>query len=174
MNDKHENETYGDEIMPKLIAHVADVAAEEQTKIKHSTCDKCKSNKQEILEIEAMLTEIKMNQMKDHDNTITNEVQSIAKIHSLHKENNEMASEIAFFKATISELVRDNESMRKIFDLKQNEVESKPSSSRSIPPIRFRQHQQETDLKRLLMKIMKICQMQKHLNINTQIQDNRC
>ena len=36
VNDKHENETYGNETMPKLITHVA---AEEQTKIKHSTCD---------------------------------------------------------------------------------------------------------------------------------------
>ena len=50
VNDKHESETYGDETMPKLIAHVADVAAEEQTEIKHSTCDECKSNKQEIME----------------------------------------------------------------------------------------------------------------------------
>ena len=48
-----------------------------------------------------------------------------------------MASEIAFLKATISELVRDNESMRKILDLKQNEwvkVESKPSPSKTIAP----------------------------------------
>ena len=75
-----------------------------------------------------MLTEIKTSQMKD---TITNEVESIVKINSLHEKNNEMASEIAFLKATISELVGDNESMREIFDLKQNKwvkVESKPSS----------------------------------------------
>ena len=48
-----------------------------------------------------------------------------------------MASEIAFLKAIISELVRDNESMRKILDLKQNEwvkEESKPSSSKTIAP----------------------------------------
>ena len=101
-----------------------------------------------------MLTEIKTNQMKDRENTITNEAESIAKINSLHEGNNEMASEIAFLKATISELVRDDESIRKIFDLKQNKwvkVERKQSSSKTIPPIRFRQHQQETDLKRLFM-----------------------
>ena len=79
--------------------------------------------------IKAMLTEIKTSQMKD---TITNEVESIAKINSVQEKNNEMASEIAFLKATISQFVRDNESMREIFDLNQNEwvkVESKPRST---------------------------------------------
>lgn len=56
--------------------------------------------------------------MKDRENTISKEVESSAKIKFLREENNKMASEIAFLKATISELVRDNGSMRKIFDLK--------------------------------------------------------
>lgn len=48
-NDKDENETYDDEIMANLIAHVADVAAKKETKMKHSTCDECASNKHEIM-----------------------------------------------------------------------------------------------------------------------------
>ena len=82
--------------MPKVIAHVANVAAEEQTKKKHSTCDECKSNKQEIMEIKAMLTEIKTNQMKDRENTITNEVESIAKINSLQEENTKWRQRLHF------------------------------------------------------------------------------
>ena len=177
VNDKHENETYGDETMPKLIAHVADVAAEEQTKIKHSTCDECKSNKQEIMEIKAMLTEIKTNQMKDRENTITNEAESIAKINSLHEENNEMASEIAFLKATISELVRDNESIRKIFDLKQNKwvkMESKPSSSKTTPPDSIPTTSTGNRFETLIDENNEnMSNAETHVNINAQIQDYR-
>ena len=45
-----------------------------------------------------------------------------------------MASEIAFLKASKTELVNDNENMRKILDIKQNEwvkVEGKPSLSKA-------------------------------------------
>ena len=177
VNDKHENETYGDETMPKLIAHVADVAAEEQTKIKHSTCDECKSNKQEIMEIKAMLTEIKTNQMKDRENTITNGAESIAKINSLHEENNEMASEIAFLKATTSELVRDNESIRKIFDLKQNKwvkVESKPSSSKTIPPDLIPTTSTGNRFETLVDENNEnLSNAETHVNVNAQNQDYR-
>ena len=105
--------------------------------MKHSTCDECASNKHEIMLIKVIITEIKTDQMKDRKNTISKEVESSAKIKFLWEENDEMASEIAFLKATISEPVRDNESMHNNLDLKQNEwleVENKPSSSKAIFP----------------------------------------
>ena len=118
--------------MPKLLAHVAD--ADDQINRKHQACDECKSNKQEIAEIKMMLNEIKIQQIKDRENAIIKEEESVATIKFLYEENNEMASEIAFHKASITELVNDNESVRKILDIKQNEwakVEGKPSSSKA-------------------------------------------
>ena len=73
--------------VPKLIAHV-------------STC-----NQREITEIKAMISEIQTSQMKDHEKAILKEIESVATIKSLREENNEMASEIALLKSTISELL---------------------------------------------------------------------
>ena len=119
------------------VANVSDVATEDHTKAKHSTCDECKSNQREITEIKAMIREIQTNQIKDHENAILKEIESVATIKSLREENNEMPSEIAHLRSTISELITDNESMRKIFDFKQNEwvkVEGKPSKPKIITP----------------------------------------
>ena len=84
-----------------------------------------------------MISKIQTSQMKDHENTILKETKSVATIKSLRDENNEMASEIALLKSTISELITDNETMRKIFDLKQNEwvkVEGKLSKQKINTP----------------------------------------
>ena len=116
---------------------MSDVAAEDHTNAKHSTCDKSKSNQQEITEIKAIISEIQTSQMKDHENAILKEIKSVATIKSLREENNEMASEIALLKSTISELITDNESIRKIFELNHNEwvkVEGKPSKLKIITP----------------------------------------
>ena len=80
-----------------------------------------------------MFTEIKIQQIKDRENAIIKEEESAATIKFLYEENNEMASEIAFLKASITELVNDNENMRKILDIKRNErvkVKGKPSLSK--------------------------------------------
>ena len=84
-----------------------------------------------------MISKIQTSQMKDHENTILKETKSVATIKSLRDENNEMASEIALLKSTLSELITDNETMRKIFDLKQNEwvkVEGKLSKQKINTP----------------------------------------
>ena len=104
--------------MPKLLAHVAD--ADDQIN-KHQACDECKRNKHEIAEIKMMLNEIKIQQIKDRENAIIKGEESAATIKFLYEENNEIASEIAFLKASITELVNDNKNMRKILDIKQNE-----------------------------------------------------
>ena len=81
-----------------------------------------------------MLNEIKIQQIKDREHAIIKEEESVAMIKFLYEENNEMASEIAFLKASITELVNDNENMCKILNIKQNEwvkVEGKPSSSKA-------------------------------------------
>ena len=92
------------------------------------------------------------------------EEESAAAIKILYEENNEMASEIAFFKASITELVNENENMCKILDIKQNEwvkVEGKPSLSKAttfesatIPTIST-ENQFATPA---LMKIVRACQ----------------
>ena len=129
-NENQENKICGDKVEPELLAHVVD--ADDQNNRKHLPCEECKSNKQEIAEVKMMLSEIKINQIKDRENAIIKEEEFVARIKTLDEENDEMASEIAFLKATISELVSDNENMRKILDIKQNDcvkVEGKPSSS---------------------------------------------
>ena len=129
-NENQENKICGDKVEPELLAHVVD--ADDQNNRKHLPCEECKSNKQEIAEVKMMLSEIKINQIKDRENAIIKEEEFVTRIKTLDEENDEMASEIAFLKATISELVSDNENMRKILDIKQNDwvkVEGKPSSS---------------------------------------------
>ena len=44
-------------------------------KMKHSTCDECASNKHEIMLIKAIITEVKTDQMKDRESTISKEVE---------------------------------------------------------------------------------------------------
>ena len=55
---KQDNISTNNKILPKLITHVSDVATEDDTKAKHSTCDECKSNKREITAIKEMISEI--------------------------------------------------------------------------------------------------------------------
>ena len=55
----------------------------------------------------------------------------------MHEENYKVAEEIEFLKATVSELVIDNEDMKRNLDIKQNEwvkKAEKPSSSKEIIP----------------------------------------
>ena len=134
---KQDNISTNNKIMPKLITHVSDISTEDHRKAKHSTCDECKNNKRQITAIKAMICDIQTSEMKDDKNAILKEIESVATIKSLRDENNEMASEIALLRSTISEVITDNETMRKIFDLKQNEwatVEGKPSKPKVITP----------------------------------------
>ena len=74
---------------------------------------------------------------KDHENAIIRAVESDGKIKSLHEENYKMAAEIESLKATVTDLVNDNESIKNILDIKQNEwtkIAEKQSSPTANPP----------------------------------------
>ena len=84
-----------------------------------------------------IITEIESNQEKDHENVIIRAVESDGKIKSLHEENYKMAAEIESLKATVTDLVNDNESIKNILDIKQNEwtkIAEKQSSPTANPP----------------------------------------
>ena len=84
-----------------------------------------------------IITEIKSNQEKDHENAIIRAVESDGKIKSLHEENDKTAAKIESLKATVTDLVNDNESIKNILDIKQNEwtkIAEKQSSPTANPP----------------------------------------
>ena len=64
-------------------------------------------------------------------------IESDRKIKSLYEESYKMAAEIESLKATVSDLVNDNESIKNILDIKQNEwtkITEKQSSLTANPP----------------------------------------
>jgi hypothetical protein len=65
-----------------------------------------------------IITEIKSNQEKDRENAIIRAVESDGKIKSLHEESYKMTAEIESLKATVSDLVNDNESIKNILDIR--------------------------------------------------------
>jgi hypothetical protein len=77
--------------------------------------------KEEIAEIKAIINEIKINQNEDHEKSIIKAIESDERKKSLHEENSKMTEEIKCLKVTISELVTDNENIKNILDIKQNE-----------------------------------------------------
>ena len=97
------------------------IAGKDEDNRKHSTCEECQNRKDEITEIKAIINEIETNQNEDREKSIIKAIESDERIKSLHEENSKMTEEIECLKATISELVTDNENMKIIFDVKQNE-----------------------------------------------------
>ena len=122
-DENHRSETRGETNERKLSEHVVDVAGKDEAEVnrKHSTCEECQNRKDEISEIKAIINEIKTNQNEDREKSVIKAIESDERIKSLHEENSKMTEEIECLKATISELVTDNENIKKILDVKQNE-----------------------------------------------------
>ena len=97
-NTNQESEIHDDE----LIKRASNVATRNEVEVsrKHSSCQECKSHKDELAEIKAIIVEIKSNQIKQCENAVLNAVESDAKIKHLHDENKGMAAEIELLKAT--------------------------------------------------------------------------
>ncbi|CAB4040091.1 ---NA---, partial [Paramuricea clavata] len=120
-DENHRSETCGETIERKLSEHVVDVAGKDEVNRKHSICEECQNRKDEITEIKAIINEIKTNQNEDREKSIIKALESDERIKSLHEENSKMTEEIKYLKATISELFTDNENIKNILDVKQNE-----------------------------------------------------
>ncbi|CAB4028067.1 Hypothetical predicted protein, partial [Paramuricea clavata] len=152
-DENHRSETCGETIERKLSEHVVDVAGKDEAEVnrKHSTCEECQNRKDEITEIKAIINKIKTNQNEDREKSIIKAIESDERIKSLHEENSKMTEEIKCLKATISELVTDNENIKNILDVKQNEWlkiaenpnPSKCSKTATTPPTTSVQNQFE-------------------------------
>ncbi|CAB4000142.1 Hypothetical predicted protein, partial [Paramuricea clavata] len=150
-DENHRSETCGETIERKLSEHVVDVAGKDEVNRKHSTCEECQNRKDEITEIKAIINEIKTNQNEDREKSIFKVIESDERIKSLHEENSKMTEEIKCLKATISELFTDNENIKNILDVKQNEWlkiaenpnPSKCSKTATTPPTTSVQNQFE-------------------------------
>ena len=97
-NTNQDSEIHGDE----LIERTSNVATRNEVEVnrKHSSCQECKSHKDELAEIKAIIAEIKSSQIKQCENAVLSAVESDAKIKYLHDENKVMAAEIELLKAT--------------------------------------------------------------------------
>ena len=90
-----------------------------------SPCEGCENLKEEITKIMNILTDIQSSQDKERQNSSSRAEESDAKIKYLLEDKNKMATKIESLEATIAELTKDNNGIKQVLDLKQNEYGSK-------------------------------------------------
>ena len=97
-----------------------------------SPCEDCENFKDEITKIINILTDIQSSQDKERKRA----EESDMKIEALLEDRDKMAAKIESLEETVTELTRDNNSIKQILDLKQNkwlkvETKAKPPNSKS-------------------------------------------
>lgn len=99
--------------------------------IKISTCENCKDLKPEINHIMSMFTKLQEKQDEECRNTSQRATESEAKIVNLILEHSNMAAEIESLKETVADLEIENNAIKNILDMKQNEWIKVDSKKRS-------------------------------------------
>ena len=97
---------------------VIDIDAEHNAQClnKKSPCEDCENFKDEITKIINILTDIQSSQDKERKRA----EESDMKIEALLEDRDKMAAKIESLQETVTELTRDNNSIKQILDLKQN------------------------------------------------------
>ena len=88
----------------------------------HSVCGNCEEYKHQIANIMTLVTEIKTKQQEESQWEVSDATKFEITVKKLSAQNNKMAAKIELLKSSMSELSSDNANIKRVLDIKQNEL----------------------------------------------------